>query len=147
VRSDAFYSATARQIAREYADLPPGPGFDISPPMPASCTLPSLRVDAINWEMAPTQTIPAEGGNLRASTIGYRELALAGVGALHGLQEAHDRLQQQHERLREEWRRERAAHIGNNTGIPPDMCVIGDKSAPTKQRLPLAGLFGVRGVR
>ena len=77
VRSDIFRAATARQIGREFAGLDPGPGLDASPVLPCSPLLP-LHVDAIDWEMAPAETIPAEGGNLRASTIAFRELAQAG---------------------------------------------------------------------
>jgi hypothetical protein len=137
VRSDAFYAATARQIAREFAGLPPGHGLDGAPPLPPS-PLPLVRADEIHWEMAPAETIPSKGGNLRASTIGYREVAQAGCHALHELQQQHDRLVEQQHRLHDELRALRPT-------VPP---TSPDTPVPTRQpRLPIASLSGVQGVR
>ena len=41
MRPDAFYAATARQIAREFAGLEPGPGFDAASPI-GDAHLPAL---------------------------------------------------------------------------------------------------------
>jgi len=75
---DLARAATARQIAREFAGLDPGPGFDVAP-APLLSSLPPLSADEIKWEMERAETIQADGSPLRASLIAYRELALAGV--------------------------------------------------------------------
>ena len=138
MRSDTFYAATARQIAREFADCDPGPGLDAAPALPRSPLLP-LLADAIDWEeMATAETIPAEGGDLRASTIAYRELAQAGYRGLHDLQHQHDQLQKQHARLRDELKALRPP-LAEDASEP--------RPAPKQPRLPIAGLSGVRGVQ
>ena len=136
---DSFYAATARQIAREFAGLPLGPGLDRSPRLPRS-PLPLLRVDEINWEMAPTPRIPYEDGDLRASTIAYREIAQGGCHALHDLQRRHDRLLHQHHQVQDVVRRLRPR-------LPPTSLET-VSSEPRKQtRLPMTRLVGVRGVQ
>jgi len=144
-RSPAFYAATARQIARDFADLDPGPGIDASPALPRSPLLP-LRVDAIDWEMAPAETIPAEGGILRASTIAYRELAQAGCSALHVLHHQHDRLVLQHHQLHDEAR----ALRDDVKALRASLLVTHSEPTPTptrQTRLPLSGLPSLSGVR
>jgi hypothetical protein len=140
--------ATARQIARDYAGLPPGPGFDVAPQLPLS-RLPLLTADDIDWEMAPAETIPAEGGNLRASTISYRELALTGIHGLHELQHQHDRLVEQHHRLHDELRSARAANF-RTKGPEVEEDILSTPKLRQNvgvSRPPLSGLSGVRGVR
>jgi hypothetical protein len=143
VRSDLFYAATARQIGREFAGLDPGPGFDVSP---ESVPMPAVSVDEINWSSTPVETIPFEGGNLRASLIAYRELAQAAIHGLHREHHEHVQLGIRHERLREELRAVRGpssvkdSDSGNLGNIPAG------NIPPARQRRPLSGLSGVPGV-
>lgn len=141
VRSDAFYAATARQIGRESAGLPPGPGFDIAP-VPLPSPLPPLRVDEIAWAMTPAETIPAGGGDLRATLIAYRELALAGCHALHGAHKQIDRCEERYHRTLDELKAARA-HVPLNTTT----CKVLGAGQNKPQQKRLAGLSGVQGVR
>lgn len=136
MRSDAFRTATARQIGREFAGLDPGPGFDITP---SNVPMPAVSVDEINWSPSPVATIVWDGSPLRASTIAYRELAQAACHALYDLQQRHDRLLRQHYRLRDELKAQSAPSslpIGNSEPRP----------ARKQTRFPLSGIAGVRGV-
>jgi hypothetical protein len=163
-----FRAATARQIGREYAGLDPGPGFDVSP---ESVPMPAVRVGEINWSTTPVETIPLEGGNLRASLIAYRELALAGIHGRHELQQRHDRLVDQNHRLHDELRAlrltgaslsavdseqpapshrpsrsEQSRHYPETDSEQPAPSLSLNESEK-QARFPLSGVSGVRGVQ
>lgn len=143
MKSDLFYAATARQIAREHAGLDPGPGLDVS--LPASAVpMPAVHVDHIIWNTVPVETIPSEGGDLRVRLIAYRELALVGIHELHHRRRERDRAVRQHHRLLEENRMLRAAAPSVR---PVDISNIEGANISPVQRRPLSGLCGVRGVR